>query len=441
MVKKNEVKKYQKRIGHTSGRMIEALPKPNVVRIQVLDGPARRSYMGGFQSILDEFRTTMQDACAAASNYNIYEPFYGILDVSNAAGPSINVTANWSEPSNKTGFSMMNTLLTGDGSGGVVGLVPCVGGKFASSTNTALQAVDKLATSSMAFAGMNNNSTGSTTIKHFTSTKIGANMPLKFKWYLPEQEQMCRISIKRLIMMTYVRPMDMDSATIINAAINGIMNAGGKALDAAKDAMKEIGNFAMDAAADSWGIATDSGTTASNREFLSNEARETANYYSDNTAMALGLNEGGGNTEKTSESDKSESSSSGTRWQRSKDLMKKVAGGAVSAYNSINTFFGGEITANPLPVRITVGHYLDLEPVILTSVKITASKEQFISKDGTHLPLWVSADVNFDYWMQPGPTKDFMSFLGSEVFDEWIPRGDPKTDKNQDAGGINGKKK
>ena len=253
MVKKNEVKKYQKRVGHTSGRMIEALPKPNVVRIQVLDGPARRSYMGGFQSILDEFRTTMQDACADASKYNIYEPFYGILDVSNAAGPSINVTANWSEPSNKTGFSMMNTLLTGDGSGGVIGLVPCVGGKLANSTSTALQAVDKLATSSMAFAGMNNNSTGSTTIKHFTSTKIGANMPLKFKWYLPEQEQMCRISIKRLIMMTYVRPMDMDSATIINAAINGIMNAGGKALDAAKDAMKEIGNFAMDTASDSCG--------------------------------------------------------------------------------------------------------------------------------------------------------------------------------------------
>lgn len=439
MVKKTEVKKYQKRVGHTSGRMLENLPKPNVVRIQVLDGPARRSYMGGFQSILDEFRTTMQDACAADSNYNIYEPFYGILDVNNASGASINVTATWNEPSHKTGFSMMNTLLTGDGSGGVVGLIPCKGGKIASSTSTALQAVDKLATSSMAFAGMTNNSTGSTTIKQFSSTKIGANMPLKFKWYLPEQEQMCRISIKRLIMMTYVRPMDMDSAQIINAAINGIMNAGGKALDAAKNAINEVGDFALDVAADTVGLATDRGTTASNRALLTNTARDTVNYYSDNTAMALGLNEGGGNTVNASDSDKSESSSSGTRGQRAKDLMKKVAGGAVSAYNSINTFFGGEITANPLPVRITIGHYLDLEPVILTSVKITASKEQFISKDGTHLPLWVSADVNFDYWMQPGPTKDFMSFLGSEVFDEWVKRGDPKSDKNKDAGKINGK--
>lgn len=420
MAKKNEVKKYQKRVGHTSGRMIENLPKPNVVRIQVLDGPARRSYMGGFQSVLDEFRTTMQDACAEASNYNLYEPFYGILDQSAAVGPSINVTASWTPPDKKSGFSMMNTLLTGDGAGGLVGLVPWFGGSMSKKTNTALQSIEKLASTSMSFAGMNNNSTGSTTIKQFTKTTIGANMPLKFKWYLPEQEQMCRISIKRLIMMTYVRPMDMDSATIINAAINGIMNAGGKALDAAKDAIKEVGNFAADTAADSWGIVTDNGSTEQNRNFL---------FGSD-------MNDGGGNTQSSSDVDKSEGSSTGTRGQRAKDLMKKIAGGAVSAYNSINTYFGGEITANPLPVRISVGHYLDLEPVVLTSVKITASKEQFISKDGTHLPLWVSADVNFDYWMQPGPTKDFLSFLGSEVFDEWVKRGDSKTEKNQSDGGI-----
>lgn len=424
MAKKNEVKKYQKRVGHTSGRMIENLPKPNVVRIQVLDGPARRSYMGGFQSVLDEFRTTMQDACAEASHYNLYEPFYGILDQSAAAGPSINVTASWNQPSQKSGFSMMNTLLTGDGAGGLVGLVPFAGATLSKKTNTALQSIEKLASTSMSFAGMNNNSTGSTTIKQFTKTTIGANMPLKFKWYLPEQEQMCRISIKRLIMMTYVRPMDMDSATIINAAINGIMNAGGKALDAAKDAIKEVGNFAADTAADSWGIVTDNGSTEQNRNFL---------FGSD-------MNDGGGNTQSSSDVDKSEGSSTGTRGQRAKDLMKKIAGGAVSAYNSINTYFGGEITANPLPVRISVGHYLDLEPVVLTSVKITASKEQFISKDGTHLPLWVSADVNFDYWMQPGPTKDFLSFLGSEVFDEWVKRGDSKTEKNQSDGGITKKK-
>lgn len=437
MAKKNEVKKYQKRVGHTSGRMIENLPKPNVVRIQVLDGPARRSYMGGFQSVLDEFRTTMQDACAEASHYNLYEPFYGILDQSAAVGPSINVTASWNQPSQKSGFSMMNTLLTGDGAGGLVGLVPFAGATLSKKTDTALQSIEKLASTSMSFAGMNNNSTGSTTIKQFTKTTIGANMPLKFKWYLPEQEQMCRISIKRLIMMTYVRPMDMDSATIINAAINGIMNAGGRAaLDTAKSAIKSVGDFAADAGAAALGELSGSGTHEQNREIVTSPVRDSVNYLADNTVMALGLNEGGGNTSNSNETEKSERSSVGTIGQHAKDLMKKIAGGAVNAYNSINTFFGGEITANPLPVRISVGHYLDLEPVVLTSVKITASKEQFISKDGTHLPLWVSADVNFDYWMQPGPTKDFLSFLGSEVFDEWVKRGDSNTEKNQSAGGI-----
>ena len=124
------------------------------------------------------------------------------------------------------------------------------------------------------------------------------------------------------------------------------------------------------------------------------------------------------------------------RSQRGKDLLKKLAGGAVSAYNSINTFFGGEITANPLPVRISIGHYLDIEPVVLKSVRITCSREQFISSDGTHLPIWVTAEVNFTYWMQPGPTKDFMSFLGNEMFEGWIKR-DAKVEKNQSAGGIN----
>ena len=376
----------------------------------------------------------MQDACATASHYNMYEPFYGILDISAAAGLSIDVKATWNPPSYKTGFSMMNTLLTADGSGGPVGLIPLYGNSLSKWTNTALQSIDKLATTSMGFAGMNNNSTGSTTIKQFEKTTIGAHMPLKFKWYLPEQERMCRISIKRLIMMAYVRPMDMDSATIINAAINGIMNAGGKAWDSAKSALKATGNFAEEVAADTLGLISNSGTTESNREVLNSDS--TYSYYKSNTSMALGLNEGGGNTTNSEETSNSEGGSTGTTWNRAKALMKKIAGGAVSAYNSINTFFGGEITANPLPVRISVGHYLDLEPVVLTDVKISASTEQFISKDGTHLPIWVSADVNFDYWMQPGPTKDFMSFLGSEVFDEWVKYGDPKSDKNQVSGGI-----
>ena len=91
-------------------------------------------------------------------------------------------------------------------------------------------------------------------------------------------------------------------------------------------------------------------------------------------------------------------------------------------YNSLNTFFGGEIVANPLPVRVSIGHYLDLEPMVIDKVKISTSNEQFISADGTHLPVFVNADVNVSYWMQPGPTKDFISILGNEVFGQFVQR-------------------
>ena len=109
-------------------------------------------------------------------------------------------------------------------------------------------------------------------------------------------------------------------------------------------------------------------------------------------------------------------------------------------YNSVNKYFGGEITANPLPVRVSIGHYLDLEPMIITSLSITTSKEQFISRDGTHLPIFINADVGVAYWMQPGPTKDFLSILGNEMFEEYINRDEQKKAQSEKKGGTNGAK-
>jgi hypothetical protein len=101
-------------------------------------------------------------------------------------------------------------------------------------------------------------------------------------------------------------------------------------------------------------------------------------------------------------------------------MGESLLGAGVDAYNSINSYFGGEITANPLPVRVSIGHYLDLEPMVIESVKFMASNEQFISKDGTHLPIFITAEVQVSYWMQPGPTKDFISILGNEVFGQFV---------------------
>jgi hypothetical protein len=119
-----------------------------------------------------------------------------------------------------------------------------------------------------------------------------------------------------------------------------------------------------------------------------------------------------------------------------KNKLKGAIGAGINSYNNINSFFGGEITANPLPVRVSFGHYVDLEPMVIRNVKISSSAEQFISPDGTHLPVFVTADVTVEYWMQPGPDKEFMSFLGNEVFEEFIDRSTP-VGKNKDDGKIN----
>ena len=125
-------------------------------------------------------------------------------------------------------------------------------------------------------------------------------------------------------------------------------------------------------------------------------------------------------------------------------ISKGVISTGIDAYNSINTYFGGEITANPLPVRVSIGHYFDLEPMVINSVKIYASQEQFISSDGTHLPMFMNADVNVSYWMQPGPTKDFISILGNEVFEQFIDRSKNNIQGNGNGNGEqkkNGKQK
>ena len=74
---------------------------------------------------------------------------------------------------------------------------------------------------------------------------------------------------------------------------------------------------------------------------------------------------------------------------------------------------------------------------MIDSVNISASTEQFVSADGTHLPVFMMADVQVSYWMQPGPTKDFISILGNEVFGEYVDRPDiGAVGKNKTDGGV-----
>ena len=409
--------KYVQRVGHTTKHMSKRLPKPNVCRIEVMDGPARQAYMGGFQSTIDAFRSTMLEKIAENGKYDLYEPFYGILDTPTGNGPSFQVTAQWTTPtSNKSGFARMSSLLTGGGGkSGLLGAIPVVGQGLSFHATNLFDNVEALAQHGMELSGVNNNTTGSMTIKKFTKGEISASIPLKFKWYLPEQEDMCRQSLKRLVMMTYVRPMDMKGAEIVNETINGILNAGGKL----KEGLEKLGA----------GMISSTKDVANTTQSVVG-AEQTAGGYIDSVVNTM--KEGGSMLGGLASSVANSSVAQGLA-----TVAKSVAGAGVDTYNSLNSFFGGEIVANPLPVRVSIGHYLDLEPMVIDSVNISASTEQFVSADGTHLPVFMMAEVKVSYWMQPGPTKDFISILGNEVFGEYVDRPDiGSVGKNKTDGGV-----
>ena len=408
--------KYLQRVGHTTGRMSRHLPKPNVCRIEVMDGAARRSYMGGFQGTLDCFREQMIDAMASRK-YDLYEPFYGILDnASSGSGPSFEIKADWRQKSgNKSGFSKMSSIITGSGGkSGLLGRIPIIS-RANDVVNGVFNTVEQVATAGMQLAGVNNNCTGSMTIKDFAGAKINSTIPLKFQWYMPEQEAMCRMSLKRLVLMAYVRPMDLEGSQIINAMIDGILSAGKKmqpVFDEIKNGVMDMPQFVVD-------------------QYVGGNAAQQ-----DAEARAASYKEGTNSNGNQSSND--------SVWNKFIGGSKNLLGAGVDVYNSINSFFGGEITANPLPVRVSIGHYLDLEPMVIDSVKIYASQEQFISSDGTHLPIFMNADVSVSYWMQPGPTKDFISILGNEVFEQFIDRSQNNIQGNGNGNGEqkkNGKQK
>ena len=416
--------KYLTRVGHseTNSKMSKRLPKPNVCRIEVLDGAARRSYMGGFQKSIDVFRTEMLEAIANKSNYDLYEPFYGILKTDTGNGPSFKVSATWQDNgSNKSGFARMNTILTGGGgNSGLLGVIPFAGNYLSTNVNKLANTAESFAQMGMELSGVSNQFTGSMTIKKFGGAKIEADLPLKFQWYLPEQEDMCRQSIRRLIMMTYVRPMDMEGYDIVNKMISGLMSAGETMWEGAKEMIQKP------AAGVSRIMNNLDGSGQRAMDYVVTGNINSADQYKDSTPAA-----------QTTESTSDNPSSSGIGVGKAiKETLAEVAGIGVDTYNSINTFFGGEITANPLPVRVSIGHYMDLEPMVITGVKFNASTEQFVSADGTHLPVFIDAEVNVSYWMQPGPTKDFLSILGTEVFEPFIDRANLPSSKNQVDGKI-----
>jgi hypothetical protein len=49
-------------------------------------------------------------------------------------------------------------------------------------------------------------------------------------------------------------------------------------------------------------------------------------------------------------------------------------------------------------------------------VHITGSKEQFMTTDGSNIPLFINAEIQFEMWMNPDPNKGYIRWLGDDIF-------------------------
>jgi len=230
-------------------------------------------------------------------------------------------------------------------------------GSLAGKAAGALSSVSNVANTLVKTMGMDNTSTGSCTMKSFSKASFAFNKSIKCSWYMPEQEAQARVSITRLMKMAYVRNFDLNSRS---------------------DYSKKIAEAfrAMTQQMESFNMPEDSASGFA------------GGVLSDMAHLAAGVTETFGGS------------------------IDTVVSGAIG----INEFFGGSLTVAPMPLRLTLGHILDIEPVVITGIKVSGSKEQFMTTDGTNIPLFVNADISFDMWMIPDPNKGFVRWLGDDVF-------------------------
>lgn len=320
-------------IGLTGG-LSTALPKPNILRIEVLDGNARERYLSAVQLKGDELRQKIYQ--------NVTLPgerlFYGFLVGGGETGFSL--STQWER---QTGSGAILDNLKG-----IAGLVP--GGNTV--VGGAQQALDNIGEIGGSLLGINKSTTGSGTVKDFTSIAL-TDYTLTCGWYLPEQYHLCVKSLKALYRMAYPKQTDVESIlSKMSDVVSGITS--------------------------------------------NNELKRAASNANKEGESAPGL------TDRVIDS--------------GIDLVKDTA----NLVMNVQEAFGVNYTFNPLPVRASVGQYMDIEPLVITNVNTSFSKETFINysgkEKGRHLPITVKVSITFEYWLNPAPDLEFTSLLGEEMF-------------------------
>lgn len=395
-------KKYLPFPGHTDKVSAKYhspnLPNPNVIRIEVLSPSARAQYLNsGIYAMANRFQQALKE-----SFIDGIRPFYGFFDPEKTQGIEFAVHASWDKNSNH-GFGEVAGIMKKVT--GAVSKVPVVGsvGKLGTGVIQGAEVIDAVAKDMANIAGIDTNSTGACTMKDFSGVDFKFNKKVVCSWYLPEQENMARLSISRLIKLAYVRHMNMDNKDVVGALTKAASEMmAGPEWQSMTSTISQMGSEIMSAPV----VGETLGDLGHMINGLRLTAEENGLLPSSDTTKVIG------------------------------DVAKQIANGGIDAMIKLNSFFGGNLTMNPFPVRLTMGHILDIEPVVITDVQFSSSKEQFITEDGTHVPLWVTATIGFDMWMIPDPKKGFIRWMGDDVFNGGSYPSSAKADKN--SGGKNG---
>ena len=355
-----ELNRYISRPSHTPTRTLSKdsnelnhsinIPKPNILRIEVLSADARQAFLGGFHKILDKVKYVIMKQLADGEGY---KPFYGFI--SSSTLPNLSVTANYQKP-DKTGFDQFTSM------------IPFVGKPINDATKGIRENVNSIITA----AGLDSTSTGSSTIQTFTGATIAEGFIIDCIWYMPEQEDLFRVSIKRLLQLAYVRNVTLTQGNIKATLTSAVSTALTQIVSVSAATIKDLKtDFAI----------------STNESATTDDATATTPVINFPDAVE----------------------SMGSALATATSAVATVA-------VDIDTFFGGNFTLAPLPVRVSVGHIYDLEPMVISNVTLQPSTETFQNSIGAHIPIFMSAKMQFKYWMNPGPNNKCISIIGDEMF-------------------------
>lgn len=438
---------------------------PNVVRIEPLGPSARQAFLGPVHAAADALKLRM----AYAMNPDAFKPFYGILTPGDLRGLRLKFGSTWNVENGKSSFERATQILKspavamplGASAGEAVGNafggydatgfgLGAAGGALASFLMN--KPVDKNASdtsltsrltsfigdmgerigSSMELYGMDSSSTGASTLRTFGGSSMSIPATLNFTWYMPEQEDLFRLSIHRLLQLAYVRNAYTDKTDFydnLKAATNSGMQQSFINAKNLKDSLGGVGQAWIDAgsavvnAGESLvGDVPGFRTLAENRNAQLNDSVVDAAGSGVSVGNAIGntIKNGvdaiGNAIDDNAQDITDDGQFSDVNKQNIVENMNTIITKVLQAYIEGSKFMGANFVLVPNPVRLTVGNILDVEPMVIEDVTITPSEELFVNSLGASIPVTMHVSVTLKPWMIPGPNHDFIHLIGDNLF-------------------------